>query len=145
MQGACYERVCSISKRDWRELMPAIAGAGVRGIAVSAEVSHDAPHGIECSLHGAFDPTRCPADVVTGKKDTALFSTELALHEMTEHSVVVAIVARQRAFEGTEEIRICLPAHGDWVADDVRTDIDLRIDFLERAQRQLDAPLDRQR
>ncbi|MPL89774.1 hypothetical protein SDC9_35816 [bioreactor metagenome] len=114
-----------------------IARAGVRRIAGAAEMGHDAPDRVQRRLHRALDPGRGPADAVAGKENAALRRRQGLLHEMAIHAMVVAVMPRQRALEGTEEILVGLPAHADRIAADMAGDIHPRIDPPKRRERQL--------
>src|SRR5205823_10216221 len=99
----------SIGERQRLQFFETIAGSAICRMRFSAEMSDDAPHGIEGRLHRALDPSRNPRHVVAGKEDAAFVGRHVALHELAVHPVVIAIVAGERPLEGAEEIGVGLP------------------------------------
>jgi hypothetical protein len=105
---------------DWAYFIEHVAWAWVLRVGAATEVIHDAPYRVQRGLHRAFDPGRGPRYIITRNENTALFGGYILLHEMRVHPLVVAIMTRQGAFEGPQEMRIGLPRNGDRVADDTR-------------------------
>ena len=50
----------------------------------------------------------------------------LGLHEMAIHAVIVAVMARERALERAQEMRVALPGDSDGIADDVAGNVPRR-------------------
>ena len=109
----------------------------------TAEVVLDAPDRVQRGLDGALDPGGGPGDVVSGEEDAALLRRQVVLHEVGVHPLVVPVVPGQRSLERAQEVPVGLPGHGDRVADDVAGDVDVGIDLVQRAERELNPVLDR--
>ena len=85
----------------------------------TAQMPDDTGHRVQRGLHRAFDPGRCPADAITRHENAAFVWRQVVLHEVAEHSVIVAIMPGKGTLESTEKVGIVLPADRDRVAEDM--------------------------